>query len=427
MKIVLKACIMGLLLINTSLIAQQKNELEPRHRVKSVKAAVGSFAQSEEKEILKTNNFKDMFTKGSVSGQLRSVYAGYQQKKNSNNDTYATAVGGELKFELASYNGFGGGVAFITSNDVSGLTGNRTEGKNNNELSSSSGQYTQLSEAYISYNYKDLTLIAGRQILETPLADSDDIRMIKNTFEAYVAKYNYVDIEFIAGNIVSWQGVDADLDDPWHRTTKDGTVFGGMTYQKTLEFNAWYYNFSNITNAFYVDAGINYVINKDMNLHATLQYLNESELNNSGYEAEIYGALVELVTYGIGFNLAYNKSNKKTDKHSYSGTGGGTIFTSMDIMILDNITKDRDASAVVCGISYDVKNWKFLYAYGSFSGEADGAGQKAHIIEQDIGFEYQMSKEFFIGAIFVMQEDKENSLSSDDDWTRMQVMLAYNF
>lgn len=413
--------------INTSLVAQEKYEVEPRHRAKSVKAAVGAFAKIEEKKLDTVSNFKDMFTQGTASGQLRSIYAGYNQKNSLSKDTYATAVGGELKFELGKYNGFGGGVAFVTSHDISGLTGEKTKGEHNNELSSSSGYYTELSEAYISYNYQDLTFIAGRQVLETPLADSDDIRMIKNTFEAYVAKYNYKDIEFMAGNIVAWQGVDADLDDPWNRVTKDGTLFGGVAYQKTLELNAWYYDFSNITTAFYMDAGINYNINKDINLHATLQYLNESELNNSGYEAEIYGALVELVTYGIGFNVAYNKSNKKVGKQSYSGTGGGTIFTSMDTMIIDEITKDRDASAMVGGISYDIQDWKFLYAYGSFNGDANSVGQKAHVVEQDIGFEYNMNENLYVGAIYVVQEDKENSLKTANDWTRMQIMFAYNF
>ena len=413
--------------MNSALIAEQKNTDEPRHRIKSVKAVVGTFAQTKQPKLSEANSFKDMFTNATTSGQLRSMYAGYRHKKVTSKDTHTTAVGGELKFELAKYNGFSGGVAFITSHDINSLSGDMTDGQHNSELSSSKGYYTELSEAFISYNYKDLTLIGGRQILETPLADSDDIRMVKNTFEAYVAKYNYKDIEFMAGNIVSWQGVDADLDNPWTKTTSDGTLFGGISYQKTLEFNAWYYNASDVTNAAYIDIGIMHKINKDTVLHATLQYLNESELNNSGYDAQIYGALVEVVVHGIGFNIAYNKSNKRTDKQSYSGTGGGTIFTSMDTMILDNITKDRDAYATVGGISYDIQSWKFLYAYGSFKGNADSSGQKAHIVEQDIGFEYNVNERFYVAGIYVMQEDLENALSSDDDWTRMQIMFAYNF
>ena len=59
-------------------------------------------------------------------------------------------------------------------------------------------------------------------------------------------------------------------------------------------------------------------INKDFSLHTALQYLNENELDNSGYEADIYGALVEFVAYDIGFNIAYNKANKKSNKNKKS-------------------------------------------------------------------------------------------------------------
>ena len=47
-----------------------------------------------------------------------------------------------------------------------------------------------MAEAYINYKYDTLNFRAGRQVLNTPLADSDDICMIQNTFEAYVATYN---------------------------------------------------------------------------------------------------------------------------------------------------------------------------------------------------------------------------------------------
>ncbi len=426
MKKLLKISLVASLVLSaTALLAEE--EVEERQRIKSVKAAVGTFAQSDEKEISVVDNFKRMFIDGKASGQIRSVYAGYKQKEINAIDRYATALGGMLKYELAEYKGFNAGVAFTTSQDIGAATGNRDKGKNNDELSSSTGHYTELTEAYINYNYKDLNLRAGRQILDTPLADSDDIRMIQNTFEAYVATYNYSGIEIMAGNIQKWQGVDAGLDDGWSKTGKHGTWFGGVSYSEDLEFNAWYYNVTNTTNAAYADVGYNYDINKDISIHGAIQYLNERELSKSGIEADIYGATAEVVVYGLGFNVAYNKSDKNRGKKSYSGTGGGTMFTSMDTMIIDEITEDRDATAVVGGMAYDIGNLKLLYAYGDFKGKANSAGEKAHIVEQNIGFEYEVNEEFYVAAIYVIEEDKENFVKTDSDWNRMQVMVAYNF
>ncbi len=402
--------------------------VEKRDRVPSVKKAIGSVVKEEVEGVGVVDEFKHMFSDGKVSGQLRSVYAGYEQLKAGEIDTWATALGGGLKYELASLYGFNGAVAFKTSQDLDFATGDKQKAKNNPELSSSSGNYTQLSEAYINYKYKDFNFRAGRQVLDTPLADSDDVRMISNTFEAYVITYELNNFSFMAGNLQKWQGTDAGLDDDWVDTGDRGTNFGAIVFDnKMVEFNAWYYNITKLTNAFYTDLGLNYQFNDDFSLHGGVQYLNESELDNSGIKADIYGVMAEFVAYDLGLNIAYNSSLKHTAKESFSGFGGGSLFTSMDTMIIDEIAIDRDASAVVAGLSYAIGDFNLLYAYGDFSGDADSNGVKAHIVEQDMGFEYNLNDEFVVSAIYVMQEDRENSAKTDNDWNRVQIMLNYNF
>lgn len=406
-----------------NLMAQETD----RDRIKSVKGAVGNFAHIDAKDISIVDKFKLMFSDGKVTGQVKSVYAGYNQKEIDAVDTYSTAIGGLLKYELAKYNGFNAGVAFNTSNDMAIVSGDRDAGKNNDELSSSNGKYTQLTEVYINYAYQDLNLRIGRQVLDTPLADSDDIRMIANTFEAYVATYSISDFELMAGNIQRWQGVDAGLDDGWSKTGEDGTWFGGVSYDNGIAFNAWFYNITKLTNASYIDLGYGYDIDKEIALYGSIQYLNEQEIDNSGVKASIYGVSAELVIYGLGFNIAYNKSDKQQGKGNFSGAGGGSLFTNMDTMIIDEITQDRDASAIVAGLAYDIGNWKFLYAYGDFKGEANSAGEKQRIVEQDIGFEYTVNEEFSFAGIFVIEDDKQSVTKSENDWNRMQLMVAYNF
>ena len=396
-----------------------------RKRLHSVQKAVDSVGKVETKKVSVVENFKHMFQDGKVSGRFRVAYGSYNYKERAVDDTYATAIGGILKYELAEYNGFNVGVAMYASHDIGALTGK--DQKLNSDFSSSKGSYSEVGEAYINYKYKDLNLRVGRQVLDTPLADSDDLRIIQNSFNAAVATYMYDGFTLMAGNIQSWQGFDAGLDDEWVNIGDHGVNFGGITYGDMWEFNIWYYNITNNTNAFYVDGGLEYPINDDMLLHVMLQYLNESELDNSGYAADIYGASIEFVINGLGLNFGYNKSDRKKDKHSFSGMGGGALFTNMDTMILDEITQDRESDAYVAGISYEYGNLNFLYAYGDFNAKSNAQSDKAEIVEQDISFEYKVNDEFLIAAIYVLSEDKASATKTGYDFNRAQVLMNYNF
>ena len=415
-----------IILILVSNIALNAKEMDkPRERIHSVRKAVDTIGKLETKEVSSVDSLNHIFKDAKVTGQIRLMYDGYNQKEKGVDDNYATAIGGILRYELAEFKGFNAGVALYTAHDINSISGNTLH--HNPELSSSKGSYTQLGESYINYTYKDFNFRVGRQVLNTPLADSDDIRIIQNTFNAYVATYNYQGFEFMAGNAKSWQGYDAGLEDKWVNIGDNGMNFVGVSYNDVWEFNIWYYNFTQNSNSLYFDGGIQYQINQDMLVHAVVQYLNEKELDKSGYNANIYGGSFEFVIDGLGFNIAYDKSDRKVGKQSFSGNGGGTLFTSMDTMILDNIAQDREADAFVSGLAYNYGDYNFLYAYGDFSGGSNTLGKKAHIVEQDIGVEYNFNDKFLISATYVMCEDKENSAKTEYDWNRTQLMINYNF
>ncbi len=400
----------------TSLYASEN--IATNQRIDSVRKVIDTFAKAEKKDISEVDKVKNMFVEGKSSGQIKIVYAGASEPGGA----YATAIGGMLKYELAEYRGFNAAAAFYTSYDIAFASGE--DASRSTELSSSAHNTTELSEAYLNYKYENLSLRAGRQILNTPLADSDDIRMIQNTFEAYVATYDFNGVECMIGNIQNWHGYDADLDNGWSKTGEDGTNFGGVSYAKGLEFDAYYYNITQLTNAAYFDLGLEQQISDTILLHVMAQYLQEEELHNSGVSATIYGALVELVVHDIGLNFAFNKAQKHEDKESFSGFGGGALFTNMDTMIIDEIAQDREATSYVTGIAYSYEKFHFLYAYGDFLGEANSVGDKAHIVEQNMGFGYNFNEELIFGLLYAIQNDKEDS---SNDWNRLQVALNYNF
>jgi hypothetical protein len=375
-----------------------------------------------------TSSISQMFENGRVSGEIRSTYLDYKPKKSTNKDTYATAVGGYLKYELSEMNGFSGTFTFTTSHDVGFATGK--EGiRQNSELSSSNGAYTTLSEVYVNYNYDTFNIRAGRQLIDTPLADSDDIRMIANTFEAYIASYEISNFTFIIGNLQNWQGTDAGLDNGWVKAGENGTLFGSVAYaNEILEASAWYYNITKLTNASYFDVSLKYDLNSNISILGALQYLHESEISNSGIEASIYGALAEVSVSDFGFSAAYNKSLRKSGKETFSGFGGGTLFTNMDTMILNDIAVDRKVDMWAAAISYEFNDLLVYYVYGDSDGGADSLGKKAHVIEQDFCIEYSIIRDKLVAySVYAVQEDKENIAKTDSDWKRFQLMLAYSF
>jgi len=380
-----------------------------------------------QEKLATVESFNGMFLEAKSSGNLRAVYADYAYKESGAVDTFTTAVGGQLKYELASYKGFNAGIAFSTAQDLSFATGDSQTSKNNDEISSAAGNYTQLSEAYINYVSGAFNFRAGRQLIDTPLADSDDIRIVLNTFEAYIATYEVENLTVMAGNLQTWQGTDAGLDDAWVNAGEKGTWFAGVAYGEEINLQLWYYNIAQLTNAIYAEAGYTIGMAEGIELSLNAQYLNETELELSGTEANIYGALVEFFLGDLGVSIAYNQADKKSGKASVSGFGGGTMFTSMDTMIIDEIANDRDARAIVGGLSYAFDTLGFVYAYGNFVGDADGSGNKANIVEQDVGVEFTASENLLFSLFYVMQEDKESSVKTGNDWNRLQAMLNYNF
>lgn len=425
-------------MLNSGAIALEEAPQSLKEREHSIRDIIDKVAAPLEKEISAVEKTKHMFKEGKVSGQIKVLHSGYSGAGAESQ--YATAIGGALKYELAELNGFHAALEFATTHDFGFATGENE--KHNSEISSQNGSYTELSQAYINYKKSGFNLRAGRQLINTPLADSDDIRVIANTFEAYTLSYENKDLSFLGGLLTGWQGTDTGLSpkDHWSETGEDGTYFGGFSYAGTfLDASVWYYDISqqsnpssttpNVANSsLYADLSLHILLLAEYALHMGAQYINQNESDNSGIDASIYGAVAEFVIFeDFALSAAYNLSQKRTLKGSFSGFGGGALFTNMDSMILDAITLDRDAYAVVAGITYAYDNFGFMYAYGDFKGEENSLGAKEHIIEQNIGLEYKSNKNVTIAALYVKDEDKKNSGSNGGDWENIRVLLLYNF
>ncbi|DAB27676.1 MAG: hypothetical protein A2513_10000 [Sulfurimonas sp. RIFOXYD12_FULL_33_39] len=438
MKKIVFSASLAVLMLNGNASAAEEASQKVKDREHSVRDVIDEVAKPKEKEVSTAENIKHVFKDGTVSGQVRVLYSGYNN--NATENQHATAIGGQLKYELAEFKGFNAAVELTTSHDIGFATGDDT--KQNSEISSEKGSYTELSQAYINYKNGGLNLRAGRQLIDTPLADSDDIRIILNTFEAYTVTYENDGLMLMGGLLTKWQGTDAGLsvDNPWSKTGEDGTYFTGVSYSTDfIDTSLWYYDISKDTNpnsatgnvankSAYADISLHMALSKDYALHTSAQYINQRESDNSGIDSSIYGAMAELVMFeDFSLSAAYNNSKKQAGKGSFSGFGGGTLYTNMDSMIIDAITTDRDVNAIVAGITYTVGDFGFMYAYGDFKGDEDSLGAKEHIVEQNVGFEYTPNENLTIAAIYVKDDDKQNSGSNGGDWENIRALVSYSF
>ena len=384
------------------------------------------------------DNIADMFKHGTVSGQIRLGHINYDTKVAGAKDTSATAIGGQLKFETAHFNGVSLGAAVYTSQNINALSGDQGDGKFYTDLTSSERNYTELAEAYINYSKGGFNFRGGRQLIDTPLADSDDIRMTPHTFEAYVASYSFDDLglTLIGANLQRWQGVDSGYenvtDSGWAETGEDGTWMGAVTFEKdNIAAGVWYYDVDKSAKAVYADVAYTLELDNDVAITFAGQYLTESESENSNIDGSIAGVMVEA---GIGsFTVAgaYNSVSVNDGKSLFEGFGGGSSFTNMDTNTAGFLHDGSagDGESYVLSLGYEIAGVNLVAAYGDFQADAlaNGTG-KQHATEINVGVGYSHNDgEIEANLVYVVGEDKESSIATDKDDDHLQLTLNYNF
>lgn len=383
-----------------------------------------------------SDSINSAFDSGKIDAQIRVGYLYADPKISNHPSPYATAIGGKLKYETSRVYGFALGASFYTSHSISALSGEESSGRYNDELSTIDGHYDLLAEVYLDYNYQDFQIRIGRQLIDTPYADSDDIRMTPNTFEGVVARYSYSEIDLVAGYITKWQGPDAgiyefvDLLD-----SGDGIAMVGATYESsTIESNLWYYYAPDIANVIYADAKYIHKISDDSSISTALQFANQSELDNSSIDATLYGAMAELEYSGFTLSIAYDKLLVDANREYFGGFGGGVGFVNMFEMTAGLFTFHQNATAWKGSIAYDlstigVDNLSISYDYGSYEGEIE---HKAN--EQNLILTYTPSDNWNLEIVYDHIEDVDkdigegiNGASVDGSLDRVLVRLDYNF
>lgn len=383
---------------------------------------------------LNAASIDEAFVDGKASGQIRAAYVSQNNKVDT--DTYGTSIGGILKYETDSWNDIKLGVGAYLSQKLNFATGDFDEGKANPDLfGDDTKSYAYIGEGYIDYSANDIAVRIGRQLIDIPFADADDIRMHPNTFEAAIATYKGIDeTTLVGGYITRWAGYDSGNDISKFKKlapeSNGATVAGIMNESiENLELQGWYYGIDKLTNILYTDASYTIAFDETNELEFVGQFARFSEKNYSNVDGNIYGIGVNLNIGMLTLGTAYNEAFNSSGKHISSGFGNGPYVVDTDEVNLDDF---EDVKAYQLNAQLDMedvglKDVTLIASYTNFK----SAPTNMKVDEIDLIAMYRITEALNAEVNYVIVNDKNSNTSEDGlyngGYDRFLVRMNYNF
>lgn len=291
-----------------------------------------------------------------VSGQIRFGYTNTTDSDaDGGEDNETAAIGARLGYVSPTWNGFSTGVTGIAFGALGNLDDDAAF------LDSDGGPngsgYAIAHELWAQYEFANTAIKLGRQEIDTPFADTDDIGMVPNSFEGVVITNTSLPNTTIVGmHLNKAAGVDAGTPEKFtHITdTQDAVNALGVAYEVD-KWNAqlWQYDqdntAGNATDITYLEAGVSPIENLELGLQYTTQDYA------AGGKGKAWGASAAYSVSDFTLSTAYNKvSGANGVQGAVGGVGGGPFFTSAEQNTIDDTAGIR---ANMIGVEYSgIKN-----------------------------------------------------------------------
>jgi len=372
-----------------------------------------------------------------MQGQVRAGYISFNDTGREKTNAYA--LGGHFHFYTDRKYGM---MLAASAYTVLNVAIRQNPAHVNTDFFDANGKsFILLSKAFIDAQWRNTHIRLGRQALDTPMADSDDIRMIPNFFQSYtITNTDISNLTLSAGFIermAGWENsVDAskfvNIGEVLGTEKIDGVYYAGMVYDavEDLSLNLWYYHYDNIADVFYAEAGFKREITKAVDLTLGLQFAatrNVGKMLLGDKEGEAYGINLEVAFSQVGITVltAYNRGDGENGATDLS-LGGGPFFTSMEDQTIDAIGGKGSAWMVAIGYDFsslNVSNLSGGIAYGSFKADRAIAGHY-HTSETDIILDYQANDRLKLTAALAIVDHKDDG---QQDFDQFRLIGNYSF
>lgn len=322
-----------------------------------------------------------------LEGELR--FGAVQTDTETTKAQTTLALGGKLSLDKTWRENFGSTITFFTTNAL----GNQDE--EGLFLGSQNQSYSIVGEAYIWGRFANTTLKVGRQSVENPFVNSDDIGMVPNTYQAISLENKSLKkttLTLLA--LDKYAGVDSDVPESFTyvQDSHDPLYVVGVVYEgfSNTTLQAWAYAFDDVTYSYfeasYEGSFANFAV----------QYANQEHSNSA------YGVQVEKSFDALSLNASYNKVEGMVS----NGLGGGPFFTSSED---HTIADTQDQEALHVGAEYSYNDLTLGASYTDFDKGED---------ETDIALAYRVTKAHSLELIYS---------DMGDDGTLTRFFAHYNF
>jgi hypothetical protein len=345
-------------------------------------------------------------------GNLRTGYI--ESSIGTDHTVSANAVGGELGCGYDFNKHIKARFGIFTALDT-GLNHGDDNNIQDDFFNHKKDGYVLLGEAVLFLSYDKFEAHLGRQRLDSPHMDADDLRMIPNLFEAYLLDYHATEeLYFGTGFVRQMSGWENGADQS--RFIGIGDAFGGsgdaswvswFKYeQEKINSNLWYYLVPDHLQIFYAELTYSDHINSKLFYTLGLQYDWGKDIGaakTGPVQAHTWGVLASLSGYDVTASFAYNRNHSKND--AIPSLGGGPFFTSMEELTLDAIS-GGNASSIFLGLEYSP--FSFATIGGAFGKFHAGDKSQFEIDEFNVYLTIDWEKYIALELMYANLDDKNS-------------------
>jgi hypothetical protein len=355
---------------------------------------------------------------------------------------YGTSLGGIFGLKTASLHGFTLRLGAYASQKITALNPDDPQRQNIDLFDADGDSYAYIGEAALTFNRGRFQAKVGRIRIDTPYADSDDIRMSPNSFEG---AWGYLDL---GGDwqselylLTRWAGFDSGEDQNLFKPFVEdgyGLAGGSLTYMFNDDnaVSLWYYMVDRESDIVYADWTGQIYLSEAFHMEWGAQGAHIRERAGSGVEGDVVGAMLiadyDVVYLGGAYNYVFQGGGMTVT----DGFGGGPYYTSLDeqtIGAFSVLAPGEDFGVVRIGLGFDFSsagikqlNLEFVHGHFFFTDYSE------EVKENDVVLTYDMSDRWYLESVYSNIDFVNIGYTDVDnrelrDFQRLVARLDYRF
>jgi hypothetical protein len=347
--------------------------------------------------LYSATSMQTWLSEGTTNGQVKYYYI-QTDKDNGSTKTSAhtNSVGGFLSYQTGNFNGLEAKVTFMTTNgfllpdrvDTSILgrdNGVRIEGDPSGKVAQES--FSVLGEANLKYTYENFDINYGRQVVNTPLIDAKNVRMLPSAVQGSIAHIKLDDFIVSAAWLDKFkQRTSNKFIDMTKHALGDATkavtghdegdvIYGAVNYKnENLEANVYNYYAFDFINSIAANLtgkikrsdklsfayGVEYINQKsignaDTNLAQSGSATNGQKIDVNAFSLKVSAKYDESTFYAAYSNIARSSSKHDSLVLPWDGTPLFTNMITSNDLFQSNYGKALNADSAYIGGTQGVK------------------------------------------------------------------------